>query len=84
MKYSELDKSSGLHTNDGYIVCVHIWTNMVRDVLKIPLLWVTVTLKLNSSKIEQIQYHFTLFSHILLTKLMKKTVCDKFPNAFEL
>ena len=29
----ELDKSSGLHANEVYILCVHLWTHMVRNVL---------------------------------------------------
>ena len=32
-KYLELDNSSGLHDNEVYILCVHIWTHLVRNVL---------------------------------------------------
>ena len=33
--YLELDGSSGLHANEVYILCVHLWTHMVRNVLNV-------------------------------------------------
>ena len=32
--YLELDRSSGLYANEVYILCVHLWTHLVRNVLR--------------------------------------------------
>ena len=32
--HQDLNKPSGLHANKAYIPCVHIWTHLVRNVLK--------------------------------------------------